>query len=288
MKMTFVGCGSAATTPEYWQSNVLLTADSGKHMLIDAGDDARHSVREAGYESSDIDAVYITHLHGDHVHGLEWLAFDTCFNPNLDRPKLYCRGDADTQTGLFYELWEHSQRGALDSLQGKMANITEYFDCHVIGDNESFVWEGITFTPVQSVHIMAGFCIRYSYGLLIEYPKRVVQESINVTDLQAGESIVQGRPYCVFFTSDTQFCPNHIMDFYRKADCIFQDCETSPYKSGVHAHYTELQTLPEDIRKIMWLYHYQPNPTFDAVGDGFAGFVKKGQEFVIDPDTSGE
>ena len=83
----------------------------------------------------------------------------------------------------------------------------------------------------------------------------------------------------VFLTTDTQFAPSQIMDFYRRASIVFQDCETSPYKSGVHAHYSELKTLPGDIRAKMWLYHYQDGALPDAQADGFAGFVKQGQVF---------
>jgi hypothetical protein len=107
---------------------------------------------------------------------------------------------------------------------------------------------------------MDGYEIVPSYGLIMR-----VHSSPSV-----GE---------VLLTTDTQFAPNQINDFYKRASVIFQDCETSPYKSGVHAHYSELVTLPVDTKKKMWLYHYQDGPLPDAKADGFAGFVKQGQIF---------
>jgi ribonuclease BN (tRNA processing enzyme) len=87
----------------------------------------------------------------------------------------------------------------------------------------------------------------------------------------------------IFFTCDSQFCPHQIMDFYKEADIIVHDCETGPYKSGVHAHITELETLPDEIKKKMWLTHYQDNvvDSWDEWNNrvhkqGFKGFVKKG------------
>ena len=64
---------------------------------------------------------------------------------------------------------------------------------------------------------------------------------------------------------------------------IFHDCETSPFKSGVHAHYDELKTLKNDVKNKMWLYHYQPNTLTEekVQQDGFAGFIKKGLDFDI-------
>ena len=70
--------------------------------------------------------------------------------------------------------------------------------------------------------------------------------------------------------------------FYRVADVVYQDCETSPFKSGVHAHYEDLKTLPGDIKSKMHLCHCNPDPTQDPVADGFAGFIKKGQVFEYD------
>lgn len=40
MELQFVGCGSAFTTKEYYQSN-LLVKKNGKNFLIDIGGDAR-------------------------------------------------------------------------------------------------------------------------------------------------------------------------------------------------------------------------------------------------------
>ncbi|CAA9435206.1 MAG: Ribonuclease Z, partial [uncultured Phycisphaerae bacterium] len=71
MKLTFLGTGSAFTLANY-QSNMLLE-DSGKRLLIDCGGDARHAMAAAGYKAADVDALYVSHLHADHIGGIEWL-----------------------------------------------------------------------------------------------------------------------------------------------------------------------------------------------------------------------
>jgi ribonuclease BN (tRNA processing enzyme) len=104
---------------------------------------------------------------------------------------------------------------------------------------------------------MDGFKIAPSFGLLFE---------------MSGKKI--------FITTDTQFAPNQIKDFYQVADIIFQDCETTEnYKSGVHAHYSELCTLEQKTKEKMWLYHYNPGKKQNPQADGFCGFVAKGQIF---------
>jgi len=134
MKIQFIGCGSAFTSMEYYQSNVLVTAPSGKKLLIDCGGDARFALGELGITSNDIDAVYVSHLHKDHIGGMEWLAFTTYFNPGKERPLLY------TVSGLMQPLWT-ALKGGLESLQGKMAHLTDYFDCKPVTINTFFEWE---------------------------------------------------------------------------------------------------------------------------------------------------
>jgi len=292
MKIQFAGTGSAFTIPEPdengkidfnkcdWQSNAVVISESGKKLLIDCGGDARFSLAEIGIKANDIDAIYISHLHADHIGGMEWLAFSTYFNPTADRPKLYCSHT------LMEPLWD-ALAGGLASIQGRIMHLTGYFDCISIPENECFDWEGIKFIPVQTVHVMSGYTIKYSYGLLIQEHSTETTTKEEGFDALGNGSINSYRSVevpvekpVIFFTTDTQFCPNSIKDFYDKADVIFHDCETG-FKSGVHSHYDDLLTVKSENRKKKKLYHYQPggNRQRDAEADGFGGFVEKGQIF---------
>ncbi len=258
-KIQFIGVGSAFTTRDYYQSNALVIAGSGKKLLIDCGSQAQFALEELGINNSnigrEIDGVYISHLHADHIGSMEWLALVTYFNPGFKRPKLF------GIQSLMSDLWNKSLRGGLETLEGKIANLTDYFECHPVRINNSFVWENIRFTPVQTVHVVSGMQIQHSYGLII-------QEI--------------GSDFKVFLTTDTQFAPYQMRKFYEQCDLILHDCETAPFKSGVHAHYDDLNTLPEHIKAKMWLYHYQPNPPQDSVADGFFGFLVKAQILTIE------
>ncbi len=267
IKLQFAGVGSAFTLPQSrdlnncdFQSNVLITSESGKKMMIDYGSDARFSLHLLGLGYKDIDSVYISHQHGDHIGGLEQLGLCTLFDPSAPRIKLF--SDAKLQRIL----WNKSLSGGMETLQGKRALLTDFFDCQPVARNGHFDWEGIRFDPIQTVHIVSDKCFQHSYGLLIQENK-------------AGAPVV-------FCTTDTQFAPNQIQAFYDKADLILQDCETSPFPSKVHAHFNELKTLPETTKQKMYLYHYQPGgpETFDAPADGFGGFIFRGQEFWVSPD----
>ncbi len=255
-KLTFLGVGGAFTM-KYWQSNMLVESQ-GKRLLIDCGGDCRFSLAEQGLSAKDIDAVYISHCHADHIGGLEWLGFSRYFSPG-PKPDLYINERlADT-------LWHNSLKGGMASHQGILLTLDSFFSTvHRIGRNEHFEFGDSTYQPIQTIHYMDGYEIVPSYGLLIDP--------------------VGPRQEC-FLTTDTQFCPNLLMDFYQRSRLIFQDCETydltGKIKSGVHAHYTELKTLPPEIRAKTWLYHYNDGPLPDAKADGFAGLIAKGQSFEI-------
>lgn len=258
MKVLWAGTGSAFAPAGLWQCQAVIESNTGKRLLVDCGATAPYSLAQyANMSAFDVDGVYISHLHGDHVHGLEWLAFNRYPWGGVSRapkPKLY--GISTVLT----KLWAHVLRGTLESIEGHVNTFADYFDLHPIEPNESFTWEGIQFDPVQTVHVMNGRALTDSFGILV----------------------TSEEGYKVFFTTDTQFCPSQIKVFYEQADLIFHDCETAAFKSGVHAHYTDLVTLPDVVKAKIGLIHYLDGPSgkfYDeekAKADGFIGFIRPG------------
>jgi hypothetical protein len=182
---------------------------------------------------------------------------------------------------LLRDLWNKTLSGGLESMEGFVADIGTFFRPIPIKDNQSFKWEGWTCDLIQQVHILTGSTIACTFGLFMS---------------KEGHK-------SVYFTTDSQHCsPKQMEVFYKKADMIIQDCECTPFMSGVHANYAQLAGYPEansvrlsaDIKAKMWLSHYQDFVSAGkdfhgndcdweakAHGDGFAGFVKVGQTFEI-------
>ncbi|MBI5848052.1 MAG: GAF domain-containing protein [Nitrospirae bacterium] len=258
MTIKFLGVGSQFSGHDYYHSNMLITAKSGKKLLLDCGSDIRFSLKETdiplGSIASEIDAVYISHLHSDHIGGVETIALCSYFSPGDQKPKLFAEDE------MIPRLWLDSLKGGLQCIQGRCMELGDYFECCPVPDAGSFLWEGIKFSLIKMPHIQSGQKEHNSYGLIIEEQS----EGVNV-----------------FVTADTQFRPELINEIAEGVDLIFHDCETSRFKTGVHAHYEELCTLPEEVKLKIWLYHYQPDPVYNPEADGFRGFVIKGQEFEI-------
>ncbi|CCB86673.1 MULTISPECIES: MBL fold metallo-hydrolase [Parachlamydia] len=252
MKLLFLGTGSAFTVGDgNYHSNLLLQSDTHKNLLIDCGSDARFSLHEQNLDYQDIHDVYISHLHADHVGGLEWLAFQTKFNLEAHaKPTLYINN------ALAGPLWEHVLSGGLHSLENEEASLESFFHVKII--SQTFEWEKIHFTLIPTTHVLSNHIPQPCFGLYITFKEK-----------------------SIFITTDTQFDPQHLLPYFEKADLIFHDCETAAICSGCHARYPELATLPLAIKSKMWLYHYQPGPLPNALKDGFRGFVQKGDRFDL-------
>ncbi|MDX1836314.1 MBL fold metallo-hydrolase [Legionella taurinensis] len=253
MKLLFLGTANGLSEDAgNFHSNMLLITDEGKTLLIDCGTDVRFSLAHANYAAKDIDAIYISHLHGDHCGGLEWLGFKRKFTTDLPKPELLIH------ESLVDPLWQHRLEGGMATLKTEEASLSSYFNVRAMTDTIPFVWEGISLTLIKTVHMISNGVLKPSYGLLMQAKKNKI-----------------------LLTTDTQFNLHRLLPYYQQADLIFHDCETSAYLSGVHANFVELSQLDAGIKSKMWLYHYNDGELPDAQQQGFCGFVKRGQVFDL-------
>ena len=233
-----------------------VSVEEEKIFGIDAGSGWQYTAPERlGIGPNDVDAWWLSHLHDDHVGSFEAVMLQTFFNPaNQEsgwKPKLYF---ANALSPL---IWDACLRAGAETTEFKQATLSDYFTTYPVKPNDSFLWEGYHMAPFQTIHVINGSAHMPSYGLTVTTP--------------------EGKT--VFVPTDSQFLTGQMIKFYRNADIIFQDCETTPWESGVHAHYKHLCILPDDVKAKMWLYHYSDRFELpDCVADGFAGWVRPLQE----------
>lgn len=71
MIVTFLGTGSGAPSTKRNVSGIALRfIQPGKWWLFDCGEGTQHQVLRAPLKLSQLERIFITHLHGDHLYGL--------------------------------------------------------------------------------------------------------------------------------------------------------------------------------------------------------------------------
>ena len=87
MKLTIVGCGDAFGSGGRMNTCFWLETAKGT-VVVDFGASALPALKALKFDPNRIDAIVLTHLHGDHFGGLPFLLLDYQFLARRERPLL--------------------------------------------------------------------------------------------------------------------------------------------------------------------------------------------------------
>lgn len=237
MFITMLGTGSAFAK-RYNNNNALLEAEDGKRILVDCGITLPKALHDHGLSFSDVDAVLISHIHADHVGGLEELAFQMMFKYGR-KPVLYIAEK------LVAPLWEHTLRGGL--VQGELNALDHFFEVKPLQPEVSYeLAPGIAVKLIQTDHIPG----KVSYSFLF------------------NDSF--------FYSADMVFNAELLRSLVDPGvETIYHDCQLeSP--GVVHASLDELLTLPQPLQEKIWLMHYGDAMEDYRGRTGLMRFVEQG------------
>ena len=79
MRVRFVGSGDAFGSGGRWQTCIHVSGE-GQVLLVDCGATSLTALKAQGLDPDAVDAVAVTHLHGDHFGGLPFLILDGQFS----------------------------------------------------------------------------------------------------------------------------------------------------------------------------------------------------------------
>lgn len=229
-----IALGVGDTFSEVHHPTSLLLIAEGFHLAIDCPDMYRRVLRDASLRGAgplsitDIDDVLLTHVHGDHMNGLEGFGF---FKHFAEHKQVRLHTTPEVREGL----WERR----LESSMGRLWNgegfttmeFDDYFDAHLLG------WEGVN---------RVGPC---------EVELRRTKHHVPTCALR-----VRCGNRTLGYSCDTAFDPE-LIDWLSGADLIIHETNLGP----AHTLASDLANLPEPLRQKMRLVHYPDFLDLNAV-----------------------
>lgn len=261
LEFFFVGVGSAFSKIHY-QNNVLIVKGQD-HLLVDCGTLCPYAFYKYNSNITSIQNLLVTHSHADHIGGLEEVALMGRY-VTKKLPRMII---TDEYKKI---LWDQSLKGgnSYGEYTTRYLTFDDYFEQikpKLIAKSPRPLYE----TNIGSINIKL-------------YRTKHMPDSAKTwkNSFYSYGILVDNR---ILFPSDTRF-DKALLDWMEESyhpEYIFHDCQF--YTGGVHAGIDELKTLPEDLKKRIFLCHYGDNYVkFDPVKDGFAGFAQQGIYYNFD------
>ncbi|QPJ62366.1 MAG: MBL fold metallo-hydrolase [Candidatus Nitronauta litoralis] len=262
LRIVFIGVGSAFCKRKR-QSNILII-QGDHHVLVDCGTQGPLALNDIGLSVLDVRCYLPTHSHADHVGGFEEIMLMNRYSPDSngrELPQLIILRDYQDL------LWSKSLSGGAEfceANQGRTLQITDFFD--------------VLRPKTQQIHGRKVWV--YQHGpmeIMIMRTRHFPDTAVSVDESQWCSGVFINRR--VWISGDTMFDQEYPQRFAEDAEVMFHDCQL--FNGGVHASYEELMTLPADIRKKMFLYHFGDN--WDQINT----WVKPDNSFSGDPQKDG-
>ncbi len=222
--------GVGDTFTERHHTHALLLEAEGFRLAIDCPDSYRRVLRDAreisgaALDLAAIDDVLITHLHGDHMNGLEGVAFFKRF-AQQKRLGLHTIGAVRT------DLWEHRLASAMSRL-----------------------WDGTKFVELSFDDYFA------HAEISLDEPTTIgpftVRARRTTHHIPTSALLIEHDGHSIGISSDTAFDPE-LIAWLGQADLIVHETNHGP----AHTAYKDLLTVARGLRDKMRLIHYPD--TFD-------------------------
>lgn len=227
--------GVGDTFSERYHSTSLLLMCDGFSLAIDCPDMYRGVLKDASrvsgrsIELSGVNDILITHVHGDHMNGLEGVAFYKHF---VEQKKL----NLITSNEVRANIWDERLKASMGVLWNGASFVSKAFDDYF--DFRPLNWEGpIAIGPFE------------------------VRSKKTKHHVPTSALLVTAKGRTLGYSADTAFDPE-LIDFLSPADLIIHETNFGP----AHTRYDALAQLPVTLRNKMKLIHY--SDLFDTEESG--------------------
>lgn len=226
LRLLCLGTGEAFASRHY--SSCFALESQERWLLVDCPHPIRKIAREAAlaagvaFDLSQIDALVLTHLHGDHVSGLEVLGY--YFRYVLDR-RLVVYTHAEAARRLWRGVLAGSMEWSLEKAGAKprRRKLDTFFDLRLLTEGRDTTIGPFQVVCRSTIHSVPCIALKCTAG------KR-----------------------CLGYSADTQFDPT-LIEWLADANLIVHEATDTGF---MHTRLADLLTLRPALRKKMRLIHY--------------------------------
>ena len=220
MTLTALGTGGALSAERY-STSLALQVD-GHTLLIDCPHPMRKMMREADgdLDVGDVNALVLTHLHADHVSGLEGFAY---FNHFVLRRRTPLFAHPEVAGPLWPGHLEVSMAELIDPETKPLPRMTfgDYFDWSPLEETSTATFGPFSIECRRTIHHIPTTALR-----------------------------IRAAGRCLGYSADTAFDPG-LIEWLAEADLVVHETNY-----GAHTPYEKLAALPAELRARMRLIHY--------------------------------
>jgi ribonuclease BN (tRNA processing enzyme) len=220
VRATFVGVGDAFSSGGRAHACIRLEASSGRSVALDFGAATLPAWKRLGLDARGLDAVIVSHLHGDHFGGLPFLLLDAQFSAARRRPLTI--------------LGPHG-------LTARLAMLMEAMFPGSTATAWRFDWSTREIAPDEEVQI-AGFGVR---SFAVDHPAGAMSTALRVTQ---GNSVFA-------YSGDTSWTPT-LVAAARGADVFACECFSGGAPVLGHLDWPTLRARLDELqaRKIVLVH----------------------------------
>ncbi len=264
LSVTCLGVGSMLS-PE---GNTSFLAVKGKHhLLIDCGRTVPEALRSYGIGLAEIENVFLSHTHGDHIGGFTTLATANRYIGRQTGTKKLTVIAPRAFAGVLWKNCFSGDLGTHDSA-GDPSEVSPdiWYDVAVPALVEDRSRETYAIN-VGSMHIQI-FRTMHTPSTAASWRDSAWSTGIVIND-------------DILITCDSRFDPELIEEFGGKVKAIVHDLSST--QSAVHSSVAEAVAYGPSATSKMWSSHHDPSFTHETLtGKGFAGMTVPGMRFMFE------